>query len=114
MATHHTADEFSTTEWTAFWRENGKQVTNYTSIFKATIRANPWRDYAAHIADRLAERAPKGTLKVHTFDMAEANRGCIGAISYEPKPEPLSVEPEVAMLKAIEMFAPRTDYVSLP
>lgn len=108
MATHHTADEFSSNEWTAFWRENGKQVTYYTSIFKGTIRAHEWKaQYSNHILERQVEFAPKGTLKVHEF------RSAIGE-SWEPKPVELARSPEAAMLAALEMFAPRTDYVSLP
>lgn len=98
MATHHTADEFDTNEWTAFWRENGKQVTNYTSIFKGTIRAHEWKaQYSNHIFTRQLQLAPTGTLKVHTFQAGE---------SYEPAPCAISPDLDAsdAMLKALELF----------
>lgn len=114
--TKHTADEFSAAEWTAFWRENGEKriMTQHESIFKGTIRKHEWRNYSAFMADRLTSYAPAGTLKVHTFDMEQARQGCIGAVSYEPPPVELETGATEAMRKAIELFAPRTDFVSLP
>lgn len=105
----HTADDFSEHEWTAFWRENNERhVMSYTSIFKGTIRKHEWKgQYSNYILERQVELAPKGTLKVHEFRSATGE-------SWEPAPVPLARSAEAAMVAALEMFAPRTDYVSLP
>lgn len=99
--TKHTASEFSDSEWARFWRENGKQVTNYTSIFKGTIRKHEWRDnpsrYAAIIFDRQIRRAAAGTIRVHEFE-----RG----VSYEPPAERVLMVPDVAMACAIQTHDP--------
>lgn len=81
---------------------------NYESIFKGTIRKHEWKaQYANHILGRQLERAPRGTLKVHEFQQATGE-------SWEPGPELLVRDAPDAMLEAIHLFAPRTDYVSLP
>jgi hypothetical protein len=99
MSSEHTAGSFSDNEWTAFWRENGKQVTNYESIFKGTIRSFEWKgQYSNYILSRQLERAPAGTLKVHEFRQSKGE-------SYEPKPELLQgrTGPE-AMTEALRLF----------
>lgn len=91
----HTADEFSGAEWAAFWRSNERQIMNYTSIFKGTIRAHEWKaEYANYILGRQARLAPTGTLKVHTFRQRTGE-------SHEPSPEPLLVSAPDALAKAI-------------
>lgn len=99
MATH-TADEFSSAEWSAFWRSNERQIMNYRSIFTGTIRKDEWKaQYANHILSRQLQRAPIGTLKVHEFRQLTGE-------SFEPKPEAILSSKTEAMTTAIRLHAP--------
>jgi hypothetical protein len=101
----HTADEFSAADWTAFWRQNERQIMNYTSIFKGTIRSFEWKgQYANHILSRQLELAPAGTLKVHEFRQSTGE-------SWEPPTQPVYGLPgewknAMAMANAINAMDP--------
>lgn len=108
MTPRHTAEEFSEHEWTAFWRENNeRQIMNYTSIFKGTLRRTEYRDYGSFVVTSLGSRfidlAPIGTFKVRVMDSTVPNH-----TSHEPPPVALARGwlPENAMLQALTLYAP--------
>lgn len=71
----HTCDEFSETEWAAFWRSNERQImTEHESVFSKTIRVHPWNDHTARLLPSLLETAPAGECAVQVLEGGRRSR----------------------------------------